>query len=214
MLINNVDVEYSDSETIRRLQKENEEVLCVKNKHIDEMDDIEVAVNRHGFFQRRGNETIEGDGAETDKTSKQIIPYLIYVQYGKVLTYKKNKKSSESRLHDLYSIGIGGHVNKQDGAGYKAVLNASIRESVEEISVYPGYVHGNYIIINLDEDGVSRYHLGFASVITDWNGTVKLSDEIDGIEWLTLDELEERNLEGWSRYCVGVLREDFGDVVQ
>jgi predicted NUDIX family phosphoesterase len=59
-------------------------------------------------------EFIDRPRAEADPTYKQIIPYSILRYRESVFRYKRSAWGSEARLHGLYSIGIGGHVNELD----------------------------------------------------------------------------------------------------
>ncbi|MBF0234249.1 MAG: hypothetical protein HQK65_14610, partial [Desulfamplus sp.] len=52
--------------------------------------------------------------AETDTQFKQIIPYILIQADNGNLTAIYKRKGSESRLHDLWSMGIGGHINPSD----------------------------------------------------------------------------------------------------
>ena len=56
---------------------------------------------------------------EDDPELQQIIPYCV-VHHSDDETYlltRRLRRSSEKRLHHLYSLGIGGHVNPGDGEG-------------------------------------------------------------------------------------------------
>lgn len=46
---------------------------------------------------------------------RQIIPYVIVGNNsGRVMIYKRSSSSGDSRLHNMYSIGLGGHIKIQD----------------------------------------------------------------------------------------------------
>jgi predicted NUDIX family phosphoesterase len=159
----------------------------------------------------RGSPDGELEGAETNKRWKQVIPYFTLVRNGMILTYKKNKSSSEIRLHDKYSIGIGGHVNDRDGTGMSAVRTAAIRECKEEIGVIPK-LSGNkddYVVIDIKGEAAD-YHIGYCQIITEWQPEgIKLSEEVDKISWKTIAELEKLDLEEWSLFVLELLKKDF-----
>lgn len=48
--------------------------------------------------------------AETDLRLKQIITYTIITSGNTIFNYRRGKSGGEDRLHDLRSIGVGGHV--------------------------------------------------------------------------------------------------------
>src|SRR5687768_11211932 len=52
--------------------------------------------------------------AEVNPAFKQIIPYCVLSCDDKIFVYQRTKKGGDSRLHDLYSIGVGGHINPED----------------------------------------------------------------------------------------------------
>jgi len=221
------DTEYADRLTqeeieqhLKQKRKASEMVLCVPTHMINKYDDFEMLVNYEGKFLIRGSSDGKFAGVETDKRYKQVIPYFVFVNSdGKILTYKKNKSSSETRLHDMFSIGIGGHVNDNDGNGMSAVRQAAIRECQEEISVSPAITamsrnNDDYIPINL-KGNAADYHIGYCQVVTGWHPEeIKLSEEVDKITWRTVSELKELDLEEWSGYILDILEKDFKHLLE
>lgn len=58
---------------------------------------------------------IPRDLAEEDPYFRQLIPYVVVINESQeILTYRRSKASGEDRLHDKYSIGVGGHINSSD----------------------------------------------------------------------------------------------------
>lgn len=215
-----------DSESERKEQhlkqkrKAFEMVLCVPTNMINKYNDFEMLVNHWGKFRTRGSSDGKFPGVETDKRYKQVIPYFVFVNSdGKILAYKKNKTSSETRLHDMFSIGIGGHVNDNDGKGMSAVRQAAIRECKEEIGVFPQFSaisrnNDDYILIDI-KGNAADYHIGYCQVVTGWHPEeIKLSEEVDKISWKSYDELKELELEEWSAYVLDLLKLDFAHVLE
>src|ERR1700720_4896888 len=93
---------------------------------------IPMLSRENNFFPARSS-------AETDPSLKQIIPYAILRSGGKVLRYKRGKKSGEQRLVSKGSIGIGGHMNDRDEGLFaldkEAYLAGGQREIDEELIV-------------------------------------------------------------------------------
>src|SRR5215475_11438045 len=62
--------------------------------------------------------------AEQDKRYKQLIPYVLVLCHGKILRYRRGRGGQETRLHGLFSVGVGGHISEEDhslfssGVGY------------------------------------------------------------------------------------------------
>jgi len=101
---------------------------------------------------------------ELDPVFKQIIPYvLVYTEPDKVLMYRRSQTSGEQRLHDKYSLGVGGHIEQSDHTTIDRELfdKAMIREVKEEIGVKT--TPDQYEILGFiydDSDEVSSVHLG------------------------------------------------------
>jgi predicted NUDIX family phosphoesterase len=67
--------------------------------------------------------------AEVDPEWQQVIPYLLMRDGERLFLMKRTRAGGDARLHDLYSLGIGGHLNPQDGG----VLGGLLREFHEEM---------------------------------------------------------------------------------
>ena len=52
--------------------------------------------------------------AEKDKNHKQLIPYVLLLCQGKILRYRRGRGGQETRLHGLFSVGVGGHISEED----------------------------------------------------------------------------------------------------
>lgn len=86
---------------------------------------------------------------ERNPKYRQILPYKVLRQNGKIVAYRRLKAGGESRLYGLLSIGFGGHVDLEDAvcyAGSEAArstvdLETTIRaSSAREISQEVHYV--------------------------------------------------------------------------
>ena len=69
------------------------------------------------------------DEAEVDPEWQQIIPYLLMRDGERLFLMQRTRAGGDARLHDLYSLGIGGHLNPEDGG----VLEGLRREFHEEM---------------------------------------------------------------------------------
>jgi len=172
-------------------------ILCVPA--INQIDDIVEYVNRTGVY-------LERSIVETNYAYRQLIPYTVLFNRkdAKILAYKRQKASSENRLHDQLTIGIGGHVEEGDGHGWAAVDNARRREMMEEIGVTPVFLQYRINIL-LSTTDVDRVHLGVAMFCTKWEGELKPSNEIPEWRWYTIEELDKMPLESWSRYILNTM---------
>src|SRR3990170_7918952 len=66
------------------------------------------AIEAHGEYRRRGE-------VESDPSWKQIIPYLVLRDGERLFLMRRTRAGGDERLHELYTIGIGGHVHPADG---------------------------------------------------------------------------------------------------
>jgi predicted NUDIX family phosphoesterase len=83
---------------------------------------------------------IERGPAETDPTWKQLIPYVVFRRGNDVTMYQRTSKGNETRLHNLYSLGIGGHINPEDGEAIddRVYWRGQHREMIEEVGITRG----------------------------------------------------------------------------
>src|SRR5919198_2708214 len=67
---------------------------------------------------------------EVDPSYKQVIPYLVLRDGRRYFLMKRTRAGGDARLHDLFSIGVGGHLNPGDGG----LVHGLRREREEELS--------------------------------------------------------------------------------
>ena len=84
---------------------------------------------------------------EQDETHKQIIPYICIRHGDSFVLLQRTKKQSEARLHNKFSLGIGGHINEQEVAGgaQDLVQAGLLRELNEEITVAQGWKRSRHL---------------------------------------------------------------------
>jgi predicted NUDIX family phosphoesterase len=157
--------------------------------------------------------------AERDESLRQVIPYVVLKMGKLIFTYARNRRGNEARLHDLRSVGVGGHVNPSDlpdgmvglAAAPREVLAAAARrELTEEVAGVPDAAPLEWLgFIFDDEAAVSRVHVGVVFVAEVDAVSVRLSNEgkmVDG-RFVAIDELavDAGSYEGWSRLTIGHL---------
>jgi predicted NUDIX family phosphoesterase len=103
----------------------------------------------HGEFRPRGE-------VETDPSWKQVIPYLVLRDRGSLFLMRRTRAGGDQRLHERYSIGIGGHVNPEDGG----VTGGMAREWTEELNADWTPDFELVGLLNDDSDPVGAVHLG------------------------------------------------------
>src|SRR6476659_9151746 len=60
---------------------------------------------------KESGEFLPRSGVEDDPSKKQIIPYLVLRDGEGIFLMKRTRAGGDERLHDRYTIGVGGHVN-------------------------------------------------------------------------------------------------------
>lgn len=111
-------------------------------------------ITERGFF-------VERREAELSSEWKQVIPYCVVRWEASFLVLQRLRAQSESRLHGLLSLGVGGHINPVDQRPTSdIVLNAAWREIREEITVHEARPLEAVGIINDDSTEVGSVHVG------------------------------------------------------
>ncbi len=156
-------------------------------------------------------EFIERARAEQDPAYKQIIPYCI-LRYGdKVFRYKRSGWAGEKRLQGLYSIGVGGHINRSDVlpllADVTSILDwARDRELTEEFGVTYSRPPRLVALLNDDSTEVGRVHFGAVYEYELDSPEVESREKRVHIHsaFVSIDELvgQAEEYEGWSRIVV------------
>jgi predicted NUDIX family phosphoesterase len=145
--------------------------------------------------------------AEQDKRFKQLIPYALIICQDKILRYRRGRGGQESRLHGLYSVGVGGHISEEDHGlfterlGYHEAMRRELREEVaidvtKETAV---------AVINDDSTDVGSVHLGVVHVVrVPDDGLTGRCSGIVGPEFIPMSEAVKNPsaYESWSRFCL------------
>ncbi len=101
------------------------------------------------------------NAVETDPSFKQVIPYVVLKHDDHVFSYRRGSAGSEKRLQALRSIGIGGHINDDDGSTNGDVFRQGmLREVAEEVIVESDFEESCLGLINDDSSPVGQVHLG------------------------------------------------------
>ena len=146
---------------------------------------------------------LERSLAEEDENFKQVIPYVVVRHRDQFLLIRRTRKQTEARLHDLYSLGIGGHINKEDVAGAETdLLTVGMRRELsEEIKVEEEFCR-LVGVINDNSTPVARVHVGFVYLLTTASPefTIMEPDKYTA-EWKSADELQQfyARMESWAQ---------------
>jgi predicted NUDIX family phosphoesterase len=145
---------------------------------------------------------------ETDPSVKQLIPYAVIRRGPDVFAYRRGKAGGENRLHDLWSIGVGGHICREDGAaGERAYQTGFLRELDEEVEIVRPYRDRIVGLLYDPRTAVGSVHLGVVHLV-DVDGAVTARDpSLADAGFRTLASLlaEQESLETWSQFVVDPL---------
>lgn len=150
---------------------------------------------------------INRSDAEQDKRYKQLIPYVLVICKDKILRYRRGKGGEETRLHGLYSVGIGGHISEEDsglfttGIGYTEAMRREVMEEVAIDEVKEAAV----AVINDDSTDVGWVHFGVVHVMPVKDESVaRRRSGIVAPEFIPIAEAvkDSSGYESWSRFCL------------
>jgi predicted NUDIX family phosphoesterase len=145
--------------------------------------------------------------AEHNKCYKQLIPYVLLICDGKILRYRRGKGGQETRLHGLYSVGIGGHISEEDDSlfvkdvGYWDGMRREVKEEVDVNEVNESVV----AVINDDSTEVGEVHFGVVHIMHVANeNVVGHRSGILAPEFIPIPEALKSlsAYESWSRLCL------------
>jgi predicted NUDIX family phosphoesterase len=131
---------------------------------------FEAVVARDGEFRDRA-------AMEGDRAWKQVIPYLVLRDGPRYFLMRRTRAGGDARLHDRWSIGIGGHLNPGDGD----LAGGLRREWAEEIDA--GFEPDFRLVglLNDDTTEVGSVHVG-AVYVADAGGRPAMIRETDKLE--------------------------------
>jgi predicted NUDIX family phosphoesterase len=146
---------------------------------------------------------------EEDPSFKQLIPYvLLQANIDGQLTvfqYTRGKGQGEKRLHALRSVGIGGHISREDAAGDDLYRSGMQRELTEETVIDSPYGEELVGFIYDDTSPVGRVHLGVVHVLTLERPEARAREmELTDSGFAPLAHLKENldRFETWSQLCL------------
>lgn len=105
--------------------------------------------------------------AETDPSYKQLITYVTLLCSDSVMALQRTTAQSEKRLHGKLSLGVGGHINKDDDSStlVDIISRALFRELKEELWLDTSTQPTLQGIINDDSNSVGTVHIGLHYIL-------------------------------------------------
>lgn len=157
---------------------------------------------------------IPRDEAEEDPEWKQLIPYTVLRRGREVFRYQRTKKAGETRLHDKWSVGVGGHINPEDGltdlVEGDTYENAVWRELQEEVGLEgrETAILNKLALLYDDSDEVGQVHFGVVHQLqVGFNTKLTFKDpSLQSGHWQHPAELRDvESFEKWSQLVISLL---------
>lgn len=138
---------------------------------------------------------------EEDPLYKQIIPYLIFKFQDRYFLMQRKSTSSEQRLKNKYSLGIGGHMRQEDMQNSKTIFDWAHREFQEEIDYQGTFNITTLGMLNDDSNPVGQVHVGLVLLLEGDSAAIKIRSELKSGQLLTVQELHSfyDDMESWSQ---------------
>ncbi|MEK6914583.1 MAG: NUDIX domain-containing protein [Nanoarchaeota archaeon] len=211
------------------MSKDDQEILTVKRNLLfgdsgqnyfsgflsNSIIDFKTKILSNVEWNRRGD-------MEINPFYKQPIAYCLIVNptLEKIFVYirsNKNENYHEKRLHGKLSLGIGGHIEREDTSTEDPIYESMLRELNEEVGI-SGNVNARILgYINDDNDKVGQVHFGILYLIETNAIDIKpKSSELSEGKFISLNEIKEicSNpniiIEGWSKISLVALENYFG----
>ncbi len=147
---------------------------------------------------------------EHDPAWRQLVCYIVLRQQRKLFLTERLRAQGEARLHSLFSVGVGGHINLEDGA--EPLQSGWRRELAEELDLdwSPAEALPRAIINDLSNE-VSRDHVGILYLVDVPPGrrvAIRETDKMCG-QFVAMDRINAdfySRLESWSQLVVDFLQ--------
>ncbi len=114
-----------------------------------DVEELERIMGSEGRF-------VERSAAEADRGLKQVIPYLVLRDGARYFLMRRTRSGTDARLHDRFSIGVGGHLNPGDldlAGGLRREWSEEVDAAFEPEFTLVG-------LLNDDTTEVGSVHLG------------------------------------------------------
>ena len=189
-----------------------ERVLCFERKLLEELglfQGLSLETEKYLPVVTSASKTLYRNRteAEQDKHYKQLIPYVLVICQDRILRYRRGRGGQETRLHGLYSVGIGGHISEEDHGLFSNALGyqeGMRRELMEEVAI-DEMKEAVVAVINDDSTEVGYVHFGVVHILHVENENV--AGRRSGIvnpEFVPMAEAvkDPSGYESWSRFCL------------
>lgn len=184
-----------------------EQVLCIRRADAwtggpepqglvtDDLERLQAVIRERSFFMPRRD-------VEEDPTYLQVISFAVFRHRDRYFLTQRLRASTERRLRQRYSLGVGGHLNPGDTRDGDVIEGGMRREWEEEVR-YRGEFRARLAgVLNDASAPVSRVHLGLVFLVDGSTPDIAVREvkKLSG-QLLTLAEMRiyYLDMEGWSQ---------------
>ena len=168
-----------------------------------EEDEFIKSVEANSFFMDRSM-------AETNTDYKQIVSYCLISFDNDYYLTQRTPNQTEKRLHNRFSLGIGGHISINDAGSGDTILCGLNRELLEEVEFDCRYSRSFLGVINDNSSEVNSVHAGICYLIKleERMCSIREKEKMRGF-WINHTELADyaEVMEGWSKILVNTICE-------
>ena len=192
-----------------------EQVLCLAKNDLPPewtMREVSLSLREEDlkFIQNEMIRWIPRRRAELSRSLKQIIPYVLTIDTRTGMFACYPRQGSENRLHGLWSLGIGGHIDINDEAGtFLTTIQQGLKRELEE-EFLDFALNSDDLefkgIVNEERTAVGRVHVGLVYVLRT-DGRITPGKELAGMRWVSNSELLNYKLEFWSELAMDLCGE-------
>lgn len=189
----------------------NENILVVKREKLFPQNAFQglLAANTQKFLEiiNKEKEFKARPQMEEDPEYKQIIPYLLFKHEDRYFLMQRKATSTDQRLKNKYSLGIGGHMRQEDMSTGDNIFEWGKREFHEEIN-YEGNLKISPLgILNDDSNAVGQVHLGLVLLLEGDSSEISVRSELKSGKLVTPSECLNfyQDLETWSQIIFDAL---------
>ena len=151
---------------------------------------------------------------ETHTKYVQLVSYVIIEHDNQVLCYQRGDDSSEQRLKNKFSIGLGGHISLIDARitngtldVMKTIKAGAAREVGEELEVHKVLASKKLVLLHSKVNAVDSVHCGFVEIWKVESPQVATKEtSLKTIGFKSLSELAaKQGFETWSTLLIQYL---------
>ena len=202
--------------TLEELQKKygDEKVLCIPTEALSSFaegedpilyptDHVLACLHECASYQLRWQ-------VEQDSSWKQVIPYVVMETSDRLMAAKRLK--GDPRLVGGYTLGMGGHINPEDG---EDPIETCIRRELEEETTFnwerdlAGYqIHPTSFVNVRNEVSLMHICIPVQLQVRDYKSIqIRETEKLQGV-WMSKTELSllDGKLEGWSEITMNLIR--------